>query len=55
MNVPGAPNLDQIMRATEPDENDLLLQSLGQFGHDRTYDGALVFAAQLAGGVEGLE
>lgn len=55
VNVPGAPNLDQIMRATEPDENDLLLQSLGEFGHDRTYDGALVFAAQLAGGVEGLE
>jgi len=55
VNVPGAPNLDLIMRATEPDENDLLLQSLGEFGHDRTYDGALVFAAQLAGGVEGLE
>ncbi len=55
VNVPGAPNLDQIMRATEPDENDLLLQSLGEFGHDRTYDGALVFAAQLAGGVESLE
>lgn len=55
VNVPGAPNLDQIMRATEPDENDLLLQALGQFGHDHTYDGALVFAAQLASGVEGLE
>lgn len=54
VNVPGAPNLDQIMRATEPDENDLLLQALSEFGHDRTYDGALVFAAQLASGVEGL-
>ncbi len=54
VNVPGAPNLEQIMRATEPDENDLLLHALGQFGHDRTYDGALVFAAQLAGGVERL-
>lgn len=53
VDVPGAPNLDQIMRATEPDENDLLLHSLGQFGHDRTYDGALVFAAQLANGVRG--
>lgn len=53
VDVPGAPNLDQIMRATEPDENGLLLQALGQFGHDRTYDGALVFAAQLANGVRG--
>lgn len=54
INVPGAPNLDQIMRATEPDEDDLLLGALGQFGHDQTYDGALVFAAQLASGVEAL-
>jgi glucose-6-phosphate dehydrogenase assembly protein OpcA len=53
VDVPGAPNLDQIMRATEPDENDLLLHALGQFGNDRTYDGALVFAAQLANGVGG--
>lgn len=55
VNVPGAPNLEQMMRATEPDENELLLQSLSEFGHDRTYDGALVFAAQLAGGVEASE
>ena len=53
VDVPGAPNLDQIMRATEPAENDLLLHALGQFGNDRTYDGALVFAAQLASGVGG--
>ncbi len=53
VDVPGAPNLDQIMRATEPDENDLLLHALGQFGGDRTYNGALVFAAQLASGVGG--
>jgi glucose-6-phosphate dehydrogenase assembly protein OpcA len=53
VDVPGAPNLDQIMRATEPDENDLLLHALGQFGSDRTYNGALVFAAQLASGVGG--
>lgn len=51
--VPGATMPDRIMRATEPDENDLLLHALGQFGHDPTYDGALVFAAQLARGVEG--
>jgi glucose-6-phosphate dehydrogenase assembly protein OpcA len=53
VDVPGAPNLDQIMRATEPAENDLLLHALGQFGSDRTYNGALVFAAQLASGVGG--
>ena len=53
VDVPGAPNLEQIMRATEPDENDLLLHALGQFGSDRTYNGALVFAAQLANGVGG--
>lgn len=53
VDVPGAPNLEQIMRATEPDENDLLLHALGQFGSDRTYNGALVFAAQLATGVGG--
>lgn len=53
VDVPGAPNLEQIMRATEPDENDLLLHALGQFGNDRAYDGALVFAAQLASGVGG--
>jgi len=53
VDVPGAPNLDQIMRAAEPAENDLLLHALGQFGGDRTYNGALVFAAQLASGVGG--
>ena len=53
VDVPGAPNLEQIMRATEPHENDLLLHALGQFGSDRTYNGALVFAAQLASGVGG--
>src|SRR5262249_126251 len=47
VDVPGAPKLDRIMRATVPDENDLLLHTLRQFGRDRTYDGALVFAAQL--------
>lgn len=47
VDVPGAPKLDRIMRATEPDGNDLLLHALRQFGRDRTYDGALVFAAQL--------
>jgi glucose-6-phosphate dehydrogenase assembly protein OpcA len=51
--VPGGPKLDRIMRATEPDENDLLLHALAQFGHDRTYDGALVFAAQLGRGLGG--
>lgn len=51
VDVPGAPKLDRIMRATEPDENDLLLHALKQFGRDRTYDGALVFAAQLASGL----
>jgi glucose-6-phosphate dehydrogenase assembly protein OpcA len=51
--VPGGPKLDRIMRATVPDENDLLLHALAQFGHDRTYDGALVFAAQHARGQGG--
>ncbi len=51
--VPGAPNLDRIMRAVELDENALLLHALSQFGHDPTYDGAVVFAAQLALGLEG--
>ena len=53
VDVPGAPKLDRIMRATVPDENDLLLHALGQFGRDRTYDGALVFAAQLGRGLGG--
>lgn len=46
-----APHLERVMRASEPDENELLLQALNQFGRDRTYDGALVFAAQLAHGI----
>ncbi len=40
------------MRATVPGDNDLLLQALNQFGHDRVYDGALVFAAQLCRGID---
>jgi glucose-6-phosphate dehydrogenase assembly protein OpcA len=53
VNVPGAPSLDSVMRATEPEGNDLLLHALGQFGRDRTFDGALVFAAQLSRGLGG--
>jgi glucose-6-phosphate dehydrogenase assembly protein OpcA len=51
VNVPGTPSLDQIMRATLPNENDLLLNALSQFGRDRSYDGALVFASQLCRGI----
>ena len=45
-----APHLDRVIRVSEPDENELLMQALNQFGRDRTSDGALVFAAQLAQG-----
>ncbi len=55
IDVPGLPNLNQMIRVTERDENDLLLQALDQFGADPTYEGALVFAAQLANGVERLQ
>ncbi len=51
VDVPGVPYLDRLMRATVPGDNDLLLQALNQFGHDRVYDGALVFAAQLCRGI----
>ena len=51
VDVPGVPHLDRLMRAAVPEDNDLLLQSLNQFGHDRVYDGALVFAAQLCRGI----
>lgn len=53
VDVPGVPHLDQLMRATLPDERDLLQHDLAQFGNDRFYDGALVFAAQLCRGIEG--
>jgi glucose-6-phosphate dehydrogenase assembly protein OpcA len=44
--------LDRILRATEPQEDALLLNALNQFGRDQMYDGAVVFAAQLARGIE---
>ena len=51
VNVPGARQPDRLMRATLLEERDLLLHDLNQFGHDRLYEGALVFAAQLARGI----
>lgn len=51
VNVPGARQPDRLMRATVLEERDLLLHDLNQFGHDRLYEGALVFAAQLARGI----
>ena len=52
VDVSGVPRLDRLMRATLLDGNDLLLHSLNQFGHDRVYDGALVFAAHLCRGLD---
>lgn len=52
VDVPGVPDLDRLMRATLPDDNALLLRDLGQFGRDRVFDGALVFASQLCHGVD---
>lgn len=52
VDVPSASHLDRLMRATLPDDNDLLLQDLNQFGHDRVFDGALVFGAQLCRGLD---
>lgn len=45
-------NLGQVLRATEPAEDDLLLRALNQFGRDQMYDGAVVFTAQLARGID---
>jgi glucose-6-phosphate dehydrogenase assembly protein OpcA len=44
--------LDRVLRASEPDEDGLLLRALNQFGRDQMYDGAVVFAAQLARGID---
>jgi len=44
--------LDRVLRASEPAEDGLLLRALNQFGRDQMYDGAVVFSAQLARGIE---
>jgi glucose-6-phosphate dehydrogenase assembly protein OpcA len=46
------PRLDRVLRASEPAEDGLLLRALNQFGRDQMYDGAVVFAAQLARGID---
>lgn len=52
VDLPGvARQFDRVMRATLPDEHELLHHGLTQFGQDRFYDGALVFAAQLCRGL----
>ena len=52
VNVPGIPQPNRSTRAAIRDEAELLLQDLGQFGRDPIYNGALVFAAQLARGLD---
>ncbi len=52
VNVPGIPQPNRSTRAATRDEAELLLQDLGQFGRDPIYNGALVFAAQLARGLD---
>lgn len=42
----------RVLRASEPAEDGLLLRALNQFGRDQMYDGAVVFTAQLARGIE---
>jgi glucose-6-phosphate dehydrogenase assembly protein OpcA len=45
-------HLDRVLRAAEPSEDGLLLRALNQFGRDQMYDGAVVFSAQLARGID---
>ena len=45
-------HFSQVLRATEPAEDNLLLRALNQFGRDQMYDGAVVFTAQLARGID---